>query len=197
MHRLCMIFMFFAVQIAGHNNSPNIAVMVPPYYHFEFPTIDVGKYSRGLSQNDSVKISRCIRKMSQNPERLTVEQQFVAAIRLFDMGDTCSAVKWFFTARYRTDLFKRTADPKESFEIHMAHVSFLRQTGREINKIAYDNPKKLAEIVSEIADEQKGKTDLSLPYPNISFIDNKNKLKIDSVMQSEYKDFISHLADIK
>ncbi|HEX5810269.1 MAG TPA: hypothetical protein VFY25_16480, partial [Anaerolineales bacterium] len=102
------------------SSAPPIPVLVPRFYNSEALQIRVGDYSQQLSTDDLQELTLLEQEMAQHRDRLTPEQMFVLAIRLYDLGEKDSSVYWFYEAQFRAKLFRESLDAD-----HIAGISEL------------------------------------------------------------------------
>ncbi|PYJ53962.1 MAG: hypothetical protein DME82_12850, partial [Verrucomicrobia bacterium] len=85
---LVVVFLGYVVVAAGQtiNDPVRIEVYVTPYYNSKGPTINVGRFSKGLDANSEPEFVATIAKMKQSWDILSFPETYVAAIRLYDLG---------------------------------------------------------------------------------------------------------------
>src|SRR5262249_19789299 len=85
-----------------------INILVVPFYSSDGTDIHVGDYSDRLGTNDLKELDALAQEMAQQRDKLTPEQMFVLAIRLYDLGEKDNSVYWFYEAQFRAKLFLKT-----------------------------------------------------------------------------------------
>ncbi len=165
-----------------------IPIYVTPFYNSEGPQIDVGPFSKQLAAANADTITEVAAAMKKQWDSLPIEAMYVAAIRLYDLGQKDEAVYWFYSAQYRAKLFASIIsedNPKASggsaFEASAAHGAFQQLAGEYINGYAFGKLDMLKATIKTVQSEY-GKTlpQFSAIYPKASFIPagewpNKNK----------------------
>lgn len=109
-----------------------IAVDIPPYYMHNGHRADVGAYSEGLSAADRNVVLQTASNMEKDWKNLPVTAMYVAALRLFEIGERDRALYWYEAAKYRAALFMKLLDGtsdmnrmgSKAFELSRAHTTF-------------------------------------------------------------------------
>src|SRR5438874_2702804 len=86
-------------------NRPPMPIYIAPYYDSEGTKVSVGDYSKKLASADAKTILEICSELKKDKEKLRPEVMYVAAIRLYDLGQKDEAVYWLHTAQYRARLF--------------------------------------------------------------------------------------------
>jgi hypothetical protein len=173
-------------------------VYITPYYDSDGVKIDVGKFSAKLAKADAKSILKIASELRMEKDKLRSEVMYVAAIRLYDLGNKDEAVYWFYTAQYRAGVFRSILDPKkvgsigsEAFELRQAYYSFNQLAGEYINGYAFGDLKKLEKTLTKVHEEGKILPKFVEIYPNVKFI------KADSWKQknTEYSANVTKLVE--
>ncbi|HEX7025961.1 MAG TPA: hypothetical protein VF268_01835 [Gammaproteobacteria bacterium] len=116
------------------NGEFHIPAQVPPYYSDTGHRADVGRYSAGLSAMDGEVVLETVGEMEKDWENLPVTAMYVAALRLFEIGERDLALYWFQGAKYRGILFVELLDGSsdtnrmggKAYALSKAHEVFFR-----------------------------------------------------------------------
>jgi hypothetical protein len=165
---------------AGHT-ATSMPISITPFYESDGPKVSVGDYSEKLANPDPKKIVEICADLKKDKDKLRAEVMYVAAIRLFDAGEKDEAVYWFYTAQYRSRLFRAILDKdkigglgSEAFELKEAYNAFDQLAGEQINKYAFSDLKKLQETLAKVKEEGGTLPKFKDLYPKVSFVDEKN-----------------------
>jgi hypothetical protein len=184
---LTLCTMFFASMFGGcagvDTKTPNtlvssaMPIYVTPFYDSNGPKVSVGQYSQQLENADASTILQLSAKFAKERDKLRVEQMFVMAIRLFDLGQKDEAVYWFYSAQYRGRLFSAILDQDKAagigspeFELPAAFASFNALAGDYINSYAFGDVPKLEQTLAKVEDEGKSLPEMEEIYPKVHFI---------------------------
>ena len=188
-------------------------VYMIPIYDFRGPTIDVGQFSEELARADEKSILAVVVPMRKKWTSLSVEQMYVAAIRLFDLGHKDEAVYWFYSAQYRSRVFLRTLETLEtdfgenpdeetirgmgSAELQVASFSVI---GVFINEYAFRDPERLGTTIQKVKNEYKSLPDMKMLYPFLKHVPdekwNTAHREIDEALV-ELQDLVGSLKGLK
>jgi hypothetical protein len=164
----------FAAKAA--DDPAHIDIYVTPYYNSSGPEIQIGRYSEGLASKSETTFLSTIQKMKSSWSSLNFIEQYVAAIRLYELGYRKESTYWFYTAQYRGRQFGMLRNPgveqsigEPGFELLQAHNSFYQLAGPYINGYAFGDLDSLAEIIRRVQKEGKAIQDLHAIYPQVSF----------------------------
>jgi hypothetical protein len=183
---LVVVFLGYAVVAAGQNISDpaRIEVYVTPYYNSKEPTINVGRFSKGLGANSEPEFVAAITRMKQSWDSLGFPETYVAAIRLYDLGFRKEAIYWFYSAQYRGRLLATLVDREKmgsigdpGFELVQAANAFQQLVGPYINGYAFGDIEQLVPIIERVQMEGKTIPDMNKIYPAVSF---KNRSEWDT-----------------
>jgi hypothetical protein len=162
-----------------------IDIMVVPFYASDGTDVHVGDYSDRLGTNDLKELDALAQEMAQQRDKLTPEQMFVLAIRLYDLGERDNSVYWFYEAQFRAKLFLKTIDSAQvskgdpTYELLMDYNSFTESAGRSINGYAgcdVDNWVKIAKVVK---DDNLKPPELDKLFPDAVFVDRSQWQQIN------------------
>jgi hypothetical protein len=153
-----------------------IPIFITPYYNSEGLQISVGEYSKKLAAADAKTILQVSKELKKARDKLRAEVMYVAAIRLYDLGQKDEAVYWFYTAQYRARVFSSILDPKkigglgaEAFELNHAYNAFLQLGGPYINRYAFRDLPKLEKTLATVVEEGKSLPKFADVYPKVAF----------------------------
>jgi hypothetical protein len=116
-----------AVFAQAVSDPARIDVYVTPYYNSKGPAIDIGQFSKGLSAGNESEFVATIAKMKQSWNNLRFPEIYVAAIRLYDLGFRNEATYWFYSAQYRSRLFRSWSIRKKWGAWARPHSNWCRQ----------------------------------------------------------------------
>src|SRR5436853_3765148 len=118
------------------NDPARVDVYITPYYNSKGPTLEVGRFSRGLASESEQEFVATISKMKQSWDNLTFPEMYVAAIRLYDRGFINDSIYWFYSGQYRGRLFSSLIDREQmgsmgdrGFELLQAAIAFQQLVG--------------------------------------------------------------------
>jgi hypothetical protein len=190
-----------AVPQAG---NPPIPVLVPRFYNSEGLQIRVGDYSQQLSTDDLQELALLEQEMAQHRDRLTPEQMFVLAIRLYDLGEKDTSVYWFYEAQFRAKLFLKTLNAdhiagvsEQSAGLLASYDAFTELAGEYINGYAgcdVDNWVKIARLVQ---DDNPTPPDLDKLFPEAAFVDRSQWQVINDEVAAGLGGLIDRLSETK
>ncbi len=160
-------------------SASRIPIYVTPFYDSEGPLIQIGEYSEALQSDDIELVIKTIDNMKANWDGLTVVAMYVAAIRLYDLGEKDEAVFWFYAAQHRGKLFQLLLDQTAvgsigdpAFELGHAHDSFAQLAGKFINGYAFCDLNKYVVIVNQALSKSSSVPPFQTIYPYIKFDNN-------------------------
>ena len=183
---LVVVFLGYVVVAVGQtiNDPARIEVYVTPYYNSKGPTINVGRFSKGLGANSEPEFVATIAKMKQSWDNLSFPETYVAAIRLYDLGFRKEAIYWFYSAQYRGRLLATLVDRDKmgsigdpGFELVQAANAFQQLVGPYVNGYAFGDVDQLVPIIEKVQMEGKKLPDMNKIYPGVSF---KNRSEWDT-----------------
>jgi hypothetical protein len=163
----------------------SINILVVPFYSSDGTQIHVGDYSDRLRTNDLNELAGLAQEMAQQRDKLTPEQMFVLAIRLYNLGEKDDSVYWFYEAQFRAKLFLKTVDSTRvsrgdpTYELLMDYNSFTESAGKPINGYAgcdVDNWVKIAKVVE---DDNPSPPELDKLFPNAILVDRSQWQQIN------------------
>jgi type IV secretory pathway TrbD component len=153
---------------------PRFIVTVEPHYESRTLRVNVGKFSQGLASREALQLRKSFTAMKNEWPSLGVEAMYVAAIRLYDLGQKDDATYWFYSAQHRARLVQALAVAGQGGDglAALAHAcaEFDRQAGGFINGHAFGDPEKLAGILAKVRDENQSLPALRQAYPNLAFL---------------------------
>jgi hypothetical protein len=166
---------------AGDGRQPTtMPIFITPLYDSNGPKISVGEYSKKLESTDAKAIIELSSELKKEKNKLRPEVMYVAAIRLYDLGQKDDAVYWFYTAQYRARLFKAILDKEkvggigsEAFEMKQAYTSFDELAGKYINIYAFGDLAKLEETLAKVREEGSSVPRFGELYPNVTFVEEQ------------------------
>jgi hypothetical protein len=160
----------------GVADPAHIEVYVTPYYNSTGPTIEVGRFSKGLAAKSEPEFVATIAKMKQSWNELRYPEVYAAAIRLYDLGFRKESIYWFYSAQYRGRLFATLVDREKmgsigapAFELVQAANAFQQLVGPYINGYAFGDTDLLAQIITRVQNENRTIADLEKIYPGVAF----------------------------
>lgn len=184
--------------------NPPIPVLVPRFYDSEGLQIRVGDYSRQLGTDDIRELALLEQEMAQHRDRLTPEQMFVLAIRLYDLGEKDTSVYWFYEAQFRAKLFLKTLDAdhiagvsEQSAGLLASYEAFTKLAGEYINGYAgcdVDNWVKIAKLVQ---DDNPTPPELDKLFPEAAFVDRSQWQGINDEVAAGLGVLIDRLSETK
>jgi hypothetical protein len=151
-------------------------IYVTPFYHYEGPQVSVGAYSKKLASADAKTILEIAKALKKERDRLRAEVMYVAAVRLYDLGQKDEAVYWFYTAQYRGRVFGAILDKAqigtigaEAFELNQAYNAFNQLAGQYINGYAFGDLPELEKTLRKVVQEGKSLPKFAELYPKVTF----------------------------
>ena len=174
---LLLIAVWSAVAAGQTITDPiHIEVYITPYYNSKGPTIEVGRFSNGLTAKAESEFVATISKMKQSWDTLNFPEVYIAAIRLYDLGFRKESIYWFYSAQYRGRLFASLIDRDKmgsigdpGFELFQAQNAFQQLVGPYINGYAFGDIDQLVPIIEKVQKEGKVVPDLTNIYPSVPF----------------------------
>ena len=190
-------FALFSLKAAPPDINPShIDAYITPYYNSKGPEVSVGRFSSGLASAKETDFLTTIAEMKKDWNRLTFQELYVAAIRLYDLGYRKEAVYWFYSAQYRGRQFGVLLDQTKmgsigdpGFELLHAQKTFYQLVGTYINGYAFGEMDELAKIVEKVQKEGRQIPDLQAAYPGVTF---RSKSEWQSA-NTELNDGMNHL----
>jgi len=162
---------------ADADEMARMPVFVTPYYNSKGPQIDVGPWSKELTEATAATIPALAAKMKQQWDTLPVEAMYVLAIRLYDLGLKDDAVYWFYSAQWRGFLYRDAIPPDAvggigtpAFEHIQANKAFHHLAGSHINGYAFGDLPKLQKTLETVKTENAKLPKLAAIYPGQKFI---------------------------
>ncbi len=190
-----------SILVETPSSSP-IPITITPFYYSEGIQIDVGNYSQELKTNDLHKLTLVAQEMAQQKETLTPEQMFVLSIRLYDLGDKDSSVYWFYEARFRQQLFKKSLDPSHiggmgapSFELPAAYNAFSQLAGDYINAYAGCDLDKWINVANTVGKDNPKPPDLEKLFPGVVFIERSQWQQINDEVAAGLDDLAKYISE--
>jgi len=184
--RIVMMLIVFACACHAANHARSeppdralapMPIYVTPYYNSQGPKIDVGPFSKELTEATAATISALAAKMKQQWDTLPVETMYVLAIRLYDLGLKDDAVYWFYSAQWRGFLYRDTIPPEAvggiaapAFEHLQANKAFHKLAGTHINGYAFGDLPKLQKTLETVKAESAKLPKLAAIYPGQKFL---------------------------
>jgi hypothetical protein len=166
-----------AAPAAVASQAEPIGVYVTPFYNSEGPEVCVGKFSEKLAAADKESIREVTDAMEKEFASLPVVSMYVAAIRLYDLGQRDEAVHWFYAAQYRARLFQALLDESRvggmgsaAFELVSAHNAFYQLVGPHMNGYAGCDQNRWLRVLEKVQAENKSTPDFATLYPSVAFI---------------------------
>lgn len=177
-----------------------IPIYVTPYYNSQGPRIEVGEYSEDLARLTAENADDLAARMKENWATLPVEAMYVMSIRLYDVGRKDDAVYWYYSAQFRSKLF-RSVLAEESvggvgsapFEISQAQVSFQMLAGQFINGYAFGDLPKLQATIRRVLTESESIPRFEEMYSNQQLIDEKAWPKKREEVAAGLKKLLDHI----
>jgi hypothetical protein len=174
------VFFGFSQQPAERgepSGRPPMEIYITPYYHYDGPKVSVGRYSKQLASADAKAILQITNMLKKEKDGLRAEVMYVAAIRLYDLGQKDEAVYWFYTAQYRARVFSAILDKgkigsigSEAFELKQAYNAFNELAGIYINGYAFGDLPKLEKALTKVVGEGKSLPKYREIYPTVGFV---------------------------
>ncbi|MDA1250125.1 MAG: ankyrin repeat domain-containing protein, partial [Planctomycetota bacterium] len=164
-------------ELSENETDPSpLPIYVTPFFNSIGPAIEVGKFSRELKAADEKTILSVTDQMKKEWDTLTIEQMYVAAIRLFDLGQKDLAVYWFYSAQIRSRFYVAVAiqndaegKPTLAFEQAQTFNAFYQLSGPFINPYAFRFPGKLKITMKKVLEEHQKPPPLQKIYSEIEF----------------------------
>lgn len=182
--KVLSIFLLVCMSAFAKGNKESIGIYVTPYYDSNKPSVNVGKYSKGLASKNEKIFSETILKMKKNLAQLNSLELYVASVRLYDMGFRDESVYWFYLAQMQSRVFANILDKQKvgkmgsfSFELYHANSSFYQLSGPFINGYAYKDMDKLVKILNSIKTKTTTLNQMKSLYPKAVFISTKEANK--------------------
>lgn len=166
---VCVVFgAWLSIQAAQSDiDYSHIDAYITPFYNSQGPSIDVGRFSSGLSSSKEEEFLATISKMKKEWNKLTFPELYVASIRLYDLGYRTESIYWFYTAQFRGRQFGMILDQSKmggigsrGFELLQAQNAFYQLVGPYINGYAFSDMDALAKIVERVQKEGRQIPDL-------------------------------------
>lgn len=177
-----------------------IDVYITPYYNSDGPQINVGKHSEGLKSNDDATFVKTIHAMKAEWAKLTAEEMYVGAIRLYNLGYRDESVYWFYAAQMRSRIFGGVIDESKmgglgssAFELKNAQNSFYHLAGPFINGYAFGDVDKLIAALERVKEE--GVPDLTKSYSGVAFLPAEERASKSREIIEGLNEFIAYLQD--
>lgn len=156
----------------------HIAVDVPPYYAQSGHRADVGAYSEGLSAADRNVVLETVGDMEKDWENLPVAAMYVAALRLFEIGERGRALYWYEGAKYRAALFMKLLDGSSemnrmgsrAFVLSRAHTAFFLALRPYFGEYGLCDIGNYRETAARAASGRNGTPKLDAIYPGVVFL---------------------------
>lgn len=198
-------FVSFASDAAQPEINPShIDVYVTPYYDSKGPAVKVGRFSSGLASAKDADFLATIAEMKKGWDRLTFQELYVAAIRLYDLGYRRESVYWFYSAQYRGRQFGVLLDQTKmgsigspGFELLQAQNAFYQLVGPYINGYAFGDTDGLVKIVERVQKEGRSIPDLQTAYPQVTFRDKSEWQSANANLANGMNQLISTLKEKK
>ena len=166
------------IQAASPTNSADrIHIHVTPFYNSENLDIRVGEYSARLGTTDITELRALEAEMEKSRHLLRPEQMFVLAIRLYDLGDKNSAIRWFYQGQLLARLHQmslvqapapKIGDP--GFEQAQAWGAFMQLAGTYINGYAGCDLDNWINVIRKVQGENQDAPELSRVFPSDEFV---------------------------
>jgi hypothetical protein len=174
---VAVLIIFVVVISCKGKEKPRMPVYIQPYYNSEPLTIQVGEQSEKLMADDPADLLALATTFKNDMGKVNLPTLYVLAIRLYDVGKKDEAVYWFYTAQYRTNIFKGTIkqETPESAELIQSTVAFKQLSGEYINGYAFGDLDKNIAINRQMIKDNAAAPGLSKAYPNLQFDDAKLK----------------------
>lgn len=181
-----------------------LPVTVSPFYNSESNEINVGDYSEQLSTSSFQELAAVVQEMTKHRDVLTPEQMFVMAIRLFDAGDTDSALYWFYEAQFRAKLFTIALDPSHigsagdpSFELPSAYNAFTQLSTEFINGYAGCDIENWVNIATIVRNDNPKPPDLNKLFPGVVFVQSTQWQMLNDQVAAGLDSLINYLSEHK
>jgi hypothetical protein len=175
--RLLTLGLGLACAFSSAVRADNLPIYVTPFYNSDPLSVSAGEFSDGLASPNGEVVNKTIAAMTRSWSTLQVVPMYIAAIRLYDLGDRDGSVYWFYAAQHRARLFQGALDPQQigsigasAFELSHAHNAFFQLAGEWINGYAFCDRDALVQILSKVIADSKDVPRLAEAYPGVSFI---------------------------
>ena len=184
---LVVLTAFFTLILSSCSSlTPNekIVINVQPFYNSEGPVIRVGDLSKELAADRPEQLLQTSQAMQTNISRLTPEQMYVAAVRLFDSGERDKALYWFYQAQYRARLYNCTLNKEHPDTKDLdSKAAILARTYRyfyvkiepQFSRYAHCDSKQWEHIVEQVQRENRVPTSLATLFPALPFHASKTQ----------------------
>ncbi len=162
-----------------------IHIFVVPFYSSDGVDIHVGDFSEKLGTSDPQQLASLAHEMAQQRDKLTPEQMFVLAIRLYDLGDKDNSVYWFYEAQFRAKLFLKTVDSAQvssgdpTYELLMDYDSFTESAGKSINGYAGCDVDNWLKITKAVQGDNQEPPELDKLFPDAILVDRSQWQQIN------------------
>ena len=163
----------------------SINILVVPFYSSDGTQIHVGDYSDRLRTNDLNELAGLAQEMAQQRDKLTPEQMFVLAIRLYNLGEKDDSVYWFYEAQFRAKLLLKTVDSAQvsrgdpTYELLTDYNSFTEAAGKFINGYAGCDVDNWVKIAKAVQDDNPKPPELDKLFPHAVLVDRSQWQQIN------------------
>jgi hypothetical protein len=184
--------------------SPPMPVLVPRFYDSDGLEIRVGDFSQQLATHDVQELTALAREMAEQRDRLTPEQMFVLAIRLYDLGEKDNSVYWFYEAQFRAKLFLKTLNSDHiagiselSAGLLASYDAFTTLAGEYINGYAGCDVDNWVKIARTVKDDNPEPPELDKIFPEAEFVERSQWQGINDEVAAGLGVLIDQLAQTK
>lgn len=153
-----------------------LPIYVTPFYNSEGPVVNVGPLSRELATATAATVSTTVATLHQQYATLPALTMYVAAVRLYDLGQRDEALYWFYSAQYRARLFQGVLDESKvggigdpAFELRSAHGAFQQLVGEYLNGYAGCDRDRWLAVLARVRHDNQTSPKLMASYPGIAF----------------------------
>ena len=169
---------YFFFKKEGPADEFHIAVSIPPYYVHTEHRAEIGEYSEGLSAMDRNVLLKTVEKMDKDWRNLPASAMYVAALRLFEIGERDRALYWYQGARYRADLMLELLDSSsgmnrmgsEAYTLSRAHTAFFTALRPHSGGHGLCDIRKYEEAIQRAVLQKDTLPNMSEIYPEVAFL---------------------------
>lgn len=156
----------------------HIAVNIPPYYSHTEHKAEVGRYSEGLSAMDRGILLKTVEEMEKDWQNLPAAAMYVAALRLFEIGEKDRALYWYQGARYRADLMLELLDDSngmnrmgsKAYSNSRMHTAFFTALRYPLGGYGLCDIRKYEDAMQRAVFERDIVPDMKKIYPEVVFL---------------------------
>lgn len=180
----------------------HIAVDISPYYSHAEHRAEAGVYSEGLSATDREVILETVEAMDRDWENLPVAAMYIAALRLFEIGERDRALYWYQGARYRADLFMVLLEDdsgmnrmgSKAYSLSRAHTAFFLALRTHLGGYGLCDIRGYEQAMKRAVFERDVMPKLDDIYPEVVFIPEEQWPKEAEKVRTRFEDRLKNTA---